>query len=151
MKKIYFDMDETILTESNSGHVRVHKMAQQMIGICVVMGYECHLLTTSIRSRAIELIDKYYPNTFKTITAREDFTEYRNTGYAGSDWYASKRDVDPTSLLVDNDFHGNSYHCGISARLKMDYLGVGKDRCFPYNNFESKLPMMFEKFIKELK
>ena len=147
---IYWDLDETLLTEQPNGHVRVHNMARQMLGTCLVLGHECHCLTTSLRDRALKLIEAHYPSSFKSVTAREDFTSARNTGYLGSEWYSYKTDHDKQGILIDNDFSSGMY-VGTSARLKMDYLGIDVGRCFRYNNFDSKLTRTFEKFIKEIK
>jgi len=150
---IYFDMDETLLQELSRTKVRVYPMAKNMVKYIQSTDHELHALTTSVKDRAIRLINKYYPDTFKTITAREDFTYCETIPYSDAGkWSASKCINDKTAVLVDNDLFCKKFRSnGLSAQLKVDYLGIDEDRCFPYNNYESKLPMMFKLFIEELK
>lgn len=149
---VFFDLDETLLEEFTKDYVRVYPMAQKMVKYVQSTDHELHVLTTSVKDRAVKLIEKYYPNTFKTITAREDFTYVESLPYNGNKWSASKCINDKTAVLVDNDIGSAKFRSnGLSAQLKINYLGIDDDRCFKYNNFESKLPMMFKLFMEELK
>lgn len=124
---IYFDMDETLLSEDYYECVYVIPIGIKMVRYAKKKGYNVHVLTTSMKNRAIDLIGEHYPNTFQSLQAREDFCIEQDDGpWAISSQISVIRiNVDPDALLVDNDTQDK-----LSCSLKSNYLGTVPEKFF---------------------